>query len=110
MELESVAGGQLRIKLVTPTAEDRYAPSGNRLLASAAKVMRSRAIGIVLTGMGDDGADGAKAIVDAGGIVIAESEETAVIYGMPGSAVRAGAVSRSLPLYQIADYVDEILG
>jgi two-component system chemotaxis response regulator CheB len=109
MEVESVAGGQLRIRLGPPGPEDRYAPSGNRLLSSVARAMRSRTIGIVLTGMGDDGAEGAKSIAEAGGVVIAESEETAVIYGMPGSAVRTGSVTRSLPLYQIADYVDELL-
>jgi two-component system chemotaxis response regulator CheB len=109
MEVESVAGGQLRIRLGPPGPEDRYAPSGNRLLASVARAMRSRTIGIVLTGMGDDGAEGARAIAEAGGVVIAESEETAVIYGMPGSAVRTGCVTRSLPLYQIADYVDELV-
>jgi two-component system chemotaxis response regulator CheB len=53
--------------------------------------------------MGDDGVDGARAILRAGGIVIAESDATAVVYGMPGSAVRAGAVTRSLPLPEIVD-------
>jgi two-component system chemotaxis response regulator CheB len=109
MEVEAMLGGQPRIRLVTPTAEDRYAPSGNRLLTSVARTSRARAVGVILTGMGDDGAEGARAIIAAGGTVIAESEETAVIYGMPGSAVRAGAVTQSLPLYQIADRVDELV-
>jgi two-component system chemotaxis response regulator CheB len=109
MEVDVGPGNQLRVRVVPPTPEDKYAPSGNRLLASVARVARSRAIGVVLTGMGDDGTEGARAIVEAGGIVIAESEETAVIYGMPGSAVRAGVVTRSLPLYQIADYLDELV-
>jgi two-component system chemotaxis response regulator CheB len=109
MEIDSVAGGQLRIRLGPQGADDRYAPSGNRLLISAARAMRSRTIGVILTGMGDDGVEGARAILEAGGIVIAESEETAVIYGMPGSAVRAGFVTRTLPLYQIADYIDELV-
>jgi two-component system chemotaxis response regulator CheB len=59
--------------------------------------------------MGDDGTEGARAIIEAGGVVIAESEDTAVIYGMPGSAVRAGVVTRSLPLSQIADQLDELV-
>jgi two-component system chemotaxis response regulator CheB len=109
MEVHAQSGGQLRIKLMPQGPDDRYAPSGNRLLSSVAAVARNRAIGVILTGMGDDGTEGARAIIDAGGIVIAESEDTAVIYGMPGSAVRAGVVTRSLPLSQIADQLDELV-
>jgi two-component system chemotaxis response regulator CheB len=53
--------------------------------------------------------EGAKHIFEAGGTVIAESEETAVVYGMPRAAVRAGAVTRSLPLTRIASHLDELL-
>ena len=110
MEVELAPGGQLRIRLKPPSPEDRYAPSGNRLLASAARALRSRTIGVILTGMGDDGTDGARVIIENGGVVIAESEETAVIYGMPGSASRAGVVTRSVPLHQIVDHLDELIG
>jgi two-component system chemotaxis response regulator CheB len=58
--------------------------------------------------MGDDGTEGAKAIVKKGGIVIAESAETAVVYGMPQAAVRAGVVRRSLPLGDIANYLNDL--
>ena len=58
-----------------------------------------RASGVVLTGMGDDGAARARALRDAGGRTLAESEETAVIYGMPRAA--AGAAERILPLHEI---------
>jgi two-component system chemotaxis response regulator CheB len=75
------------------------------LLKSAAKAASGRAIGVVLTGMGDDGTEGARAIRDAGGIVIAEAQETAVVYGMPGSVVRAGLATKVLPLPQIAEYL-----
>jgi two-component system chemotaxis response regulator CheB len=109
MEIDSAPGGQLRVRLVPPDESDRYAPSGNRLLRSVAQAARSRSIGIIMTGMGDDGTEGARSILSAGGVVIAESEETAVIYGMPGSAVRAGVVTVSLPLYQIAEYLDELV-
>jgi two-component system chemotaxis response regulator CheB len=109
MEVEVAAGGQLRVRLSPPGPEDKYAPSGNRLLASIGRAMRTRAVGIVLTGMGDDGTEGARVITQVGGRVIAESEETAVINGMPGSAVRAGVVTQVLPLYQIAETLDEIV-
>jgi two-component system chemotaxis response regulator CheB len=102
MELEVSARGTMKLKVTPPGERDRYVPSADRLLASVA-VLGRRAIGVILTGMGDDGVEGAKRIIEAGGIVIAESEESAVVYGMPGAAVRAGAASQSLPLTEIGD-------
>jgi two-component system chemotaxis response regulator CheB len=83
-------------------------PSANRLFRSAAAALGNRAIGVILTGMGDDGVEGARAIRAAGGIIIAESQETAVVYGMPGAAVRAGLVTETLPLPEIADYLAKL--
>jgi two-component system chemotaxis response regulator CheB len=104
MELESAVRG-LRLRVVPPVEQDRYVPSADRLLASVAAAVGRRAVGVILTGMGDDGVQGAKAIAAAGGIVIAESETTAVVFGMPGSAVRAGITSMVLPLPDIADFL-----
>ena len=101
-------GGLLSLKLLPPLPEDRYLPSGDRLLASVAKAMGPRAIGMILTGMGDDGAKGAKAIRSVGGYVIAESEQSAVVYGMPGAAVRQGAVDQSLPLSAIGSWLADV--
>ncbi len=92
------------VKLSGPSSNDRYVPSGDRLLKSAA-VAGPRSVGVILTGMGDDGVEGARAIREAGGTVIVESSETAVVYGMPGAVVRAGLATRELPLQQIADYL-----
>jgi two-component system, chemotaxis family, protein-glutamate methylesterase/glutaminase len=75
------------------------------LMASAAAVYGRRTIGVVLTGMGSDGVQGLRAIRDAGGRTLAESEETCVIYGMPKAAVEAGVVTRSAPLPRIADEI-----
>jgi two-component system, chemotaxis family, protein-glutamate methylesterase/glutaminase len=107
MEVVSATGslGDLRVRIAGPTANDRYCPSGDRLFRSIAAVAGLRAVGVILTGMGDDGSAGAKAIRNAGGTVIAESAETAVVYGMPGSAVRAGLVNEELPLGAIGDYL-----
>lgn len=107
MELTSGTGSlaDLRVRVASPNANDRYCPSGDRLLKSIASVAGLRAVGVILTGMGDDGVAGAKAIRAAGGIVIAESAETAVVYGMPGAAVRAGVVNEELPLGAIGDYL-----
>ncbi len=98
-------GLELKIAITPPRPDDRYVPSADRLLKSVAASAGSRAIGVILTGMGDDGVEGARAIRDAGGIVIAESRETAVVYGMPGAAVRAGLPQKELPLPQIAEYL-----
>src|SRR5262249_8918306 len=100
--------GDLRLKIALPRPDDRYVPSADRLLRSVAQCIATRAIGVVLTGMGDDGVAGAKAIRGAGGIVIAESEETAVVYGMPGAATRAGIVNESLSLPQIGEYLAQL--
>lgn len=105
MELDRGASGELRTRLTQKDPADRYVPSADRLLSSVARAVGPRALGVVLTGMGDDGALGAQAIVANGGIVVAESEASAVVYGMPGAAVRAGAVSRSMSVPEIADYL-----
>jgi two-component system chemotaxis response regulator CheB len=73
----------------------------DRLFASAAKNVGGNLLAIVLTGMGDDGKEGARQVKEAGGRVIAESEETAVIYGMPKQVVNAGLADRVLPLNEI---------
>jgi two-component system, chemotaxis family, protein-glutamate methylesterase/glutaminase len=91
-----------------PTPRDRYVPSADRLFTSLANVAARNTIGVVLTGMGDDGMEGAKELVKRGGVVIAESEETAVVYGMPQAAVRAGVVRRSLPIDDIANYLNDL--
>jgi two-component system chemotaxis response regulator CheB len=104
MEVDSTPRG-FRLKLRPPSDQDRYVPSADALFASVAKAAGPRAIGVVLTGMGDDGVRGAKHIVDAGGIIVAESEETAVVYGMPGAVVRAKLAKRTLPLLELADWL-----
>lgn len=95
--------GDLKLRVSSAAPTDRYVPSADRLFKTAASAAGPRTIGVILTGMGDDGTEGARVIREAGGIVIAESQETAVVYGMPGSAVRAGIVHEVLTLPQIAE-------
>jgi len=100
-----LSGSQLSLSVAPATKEDRYVPSGNRLMRSAAGAFGARCVGVILTGMGDDGVEGGRAIRDAGGVVIAESQETAVVNGMPAAAVRAGIASEVLPLPEIGEYL-----
>lgn len=101
--LASGEDGELKLETAPPTPRDAYVPSANRLFASVADVAKERAIAVILTGMGDDGVEGARAIKARGGKVIAESHETAVVNGMPGAAIAAGIVDEVLPLSAIAE-------
>jgi two-component system chemotaxis response regulator CheB len=107
MEVEMGPKGY-RIRLKSPEDSDRYVPSADRLMRSVARSAGRRAVGVVLTGMGDDGLLGARAIVEAGGIVVAENEESAVVYGMPGSVVRAGLASMALPLGDLGEWLSHL--
>jgi len=100
LELEAVRG-RVFARVAKQESNDKYTPSVDRLFESAAKHFGSDLLAVVLTGMGDDGRRGVCTVKECGGTVIAESEETAVIYGMPLQAVRSGAVDRVLPLHEI---------
>ncbi|HTM23323.1 MAG TPA: chemotaxis-specific protein-glutamate methyltransferase CheB [Kofleriaceae bacterium] len=96
-------GGELAVT-IEPAGADRtrIVPSIDRMMDSAARAAGRNTLGVVLTGMGDDGSRGVQAIRAAGGVTMAESEKSAVIFGMPESAVRTGAVDEVLPLEAIA--------
>ena len=80
----------------------RHRPSVDVLFRSAARYAGKNAIGVIMTGMGDDGARGMKEMRDAGSYTIAQDEATCVVYGMPHEAVKRGAVGKVLPLPSIA--------
>jgi two-component system chemotaxis response regulator CheB len=77
-------------------------PCATLMMESAAKVCGASTIGVILTGMGRDGADGMKAIKEAGGMNIAQSPETCVVFGMPKEAIDLGVVDKILPIDRIA--------
>jgi two-component system chemotaxis response regulator CheB len=101
LEFETRESGVVT-RLAPRVAEDKYAPSVDRMFESAAKHFGQDLLAVVLTGMGDDGRRGVRAVRDCGGSVIAESEETSVIFGMPQQAIRSGAVDAVLALGEIA--------
>lgn len=102
--------GNTIVELLEPTKEDRYIPSGDKLFYSMAEYFGERSMGIVMTGMGNDGKKGLLEIKLKGGYTIAESEETAVVFGMPQEAIKAGAVKKVLPLYEIPHEIIKIIG
>ncbi len=110
IELVADGRGSVSVQVVRSASDDRYVPSVDRLFTTAATAAGTRVLAAVLTGMGDDGAKGVTAIKGKGGTVLAESPETAVIYGMPGSAARTGCVDESLPLRNLADRIVELVG
>lgn len=94
--------GKVVAKLSTPTQADRYVPSVDVMLESCASVYGNRVMAVILTGMGNDGSKGVRAVKQQGGYVVAESEETAVVYGMPREAAATGVVDRIVPLQNVA--------
>lgn len=92
--------GTLRISAEPPLGNQR--PSATMLFQSMARTLGRRSLGVLLTGMGEDGAQGLLEMREAGGYTLAEDESTAVVYGMPAAAMRLGGVSASLPLDLIA--------
>ena len=95
-------GDRKLISLRESRMSDRYVPSVDHMMSSVAELYRSSSMGVILTGMGNDGKEGMLEIKRHGGYTIAESEETAVVFGMPGEAIRNGSVATVLPLQEIS--------
>jgi two-component system chemotaxis response regulator CheB len=96
------------IRVVAPDPGSHYIPSVDRLFSSAARVLGDRAIAVVLTGMGDDGAAGVRDISERGGMVLVEAPETAVVSGMPLAAQRTGVRHQSLGIWNLGDMLAEL--
>ena len=88
---------------------DGHCPSVTTLFESIAEFYGQRTIGVLLTGMGREGADGMKASTDAGGLTIAQDEATSVVFGMPKEAIDLGAAHHVLPIQSIGPTVLEVV-
>jgi len=93
-----VVDGEVFAKVVTPSPEDKYIPSVDAMFTSCAKIYGPRLLAVVLTGMGNDGRQGVKAAKAAGAMILAESEESAVVFGMPREAIATGMVDAIAPI------------
>jgi two-component system chemotaxis response regulator CheB len=98
-------GARYRCRLNDGPPVNRHCPSVDVLFRSVAQKVGPNAVGVLLTGMGDDGARGLKEMRDAGAATIAQDEASSVVWGMPGAAVRLGAVGEILPLNKVAEAV-----
>ena len=114
LALLAEAGKQMRLKkegagysveVIDGPLINRHKPSVDCLFSSVAKAAGARALGVIMTGMGDDGALGMKEMFDAGAHTIAEAEETCVVFGMPRMAIQRGGVHDVQPLQKIAEKI-----
>ena len=96
------SGAQYHVEVVAGPPVSRHCPSVDVLFRSVAKCAGKNSLGIIMTGMGDDGAKGLKEMHDMGASTLGQDEESCVVYGMPKEAAKLGAVNRELPLTRIA--------
>ena len=89
------------VEVIDGPPVSRHRPSVDVLFRSAAKAAGRNALGIIMTGMGDDGAKGLKEMRDAGAHTIAQDEQSCVVFGMPKEAIKLGAAAEVLPLNQM---------
>ena len=97
------SGGVYRVKCAPGENVCGHCPSVEVLMQSAAQCAAANAVGVMLTGMGSDGATGLKAMKDAGARTVVQNEETCVVFGMPKAAIKAGGADHVLPLEKIAE-------
>jgi two-component system chemotaxis response regulator CheB len=96
------SGAQYFVEVADGPLVNRHKPSVDVLFRSVAQIAGKNALGIIMTGMGDDGARGLKEMHDAGAQTVAEDESTCVVFGMPKEAIKLGGVEKIVPLDRIA--------
>lgn len=101
-------GGKMVIKLSQDDPVNFCRPAVDPLLQSLSKAYKDKLLTVILTGMGADGRNGCKDVVKAGGVVLAQDEESSVVWGMPGAVATAGLASELLPLKEIGNNIKKI--
>jgi two-component system chemotaxis response regulator CheB len=96
------SGAYYHVEVIDGPVVNRHCPSVDVLFRSVAKFVGKNALGIIMTGMGDDGARGLKEMHDTGALTIAEDESSCVVFGMPKEAIKLGGVDKSVALELIA--------
>jgi two-component system chemotaxis response regulator CheB len=103
------SGAQYFVEVIDGPLVNRHRPSVDVLFRSVAKCAGANALGVIMTGMGDDGAAGLLEMRKAGASTLGQDEATCVVYGMPKEAVKRGAVERSVPLHGIGREIQQQL-
>ena len=101
------SGAQYHAEVIDGPPVNRHKPSVDVLFRSVAKFAGRNALGVIMTGMGDDGARGLKEMFDAGAQTLGQDEKTCVVYGMPNEAMKQGGVMRELPLNAISQAIEQ---
>lgn len=99
------SGARYYVELKDGPLVSRHRPSVDVLFRSAARYAGKNAVGVIMTGMGDDGAKGLLEMKEAGASTIAQNEETCIVFGMPKEAIKLGAAGKTLPLESIASAI-----
>ena len=105
-----VNGGKLVVRLVRQRSASGFLPSVDPMLASAGAMLGAEALGVILSGMGRDGLEGAMALVGAGGSLLVQDEATSAVWGMPRAVAEAGLASGILPPARIAARIANRIG
>jgi two-component system, chemotaxis family, protein-glutamate methylesterase/glutaminase len=108
MTLEAAGDSTRRLRLLKTPPENFCRPSVDPMLRSLATIYGRGLLTIILTGMGHDGLDGCRSVIEAGGTVIAQDEATSVVWGMPGAVATAGICSAVLPIDEIGPLVRKL--
>lgn len=108
MHIKRSAAGRLEASMSELPREAVYRPSVDVLFSTAAQATRAKTLGIVLTGIGADGANGSKDIHEAGGLIVAQDEGSCVVYGMPKAVTERGFAAANLPPDRISEFLQQL--